>query len=88
MTNEEAIKIITGVMNQYHIDSMTNQRIDEALSVAIEALKAKPKHGYFRPAKDGHSCECSECGTAYGWIEADTMRYCKRCGARIDGEEK
>ena len=52
---------------------------------AIKALDAEPiKHGRWLPSKDGHGCECSECGTPYGWIEADTMRYCKRCGAKMD----
>ena len=49
---------------------------------------APVKHGRWIPSKDGHGCECSECGTAYGWIEADTMKYCKRCGARKDGGEE
>lgn len=42
MTKEEAIKVIMGVMNNYHIDSMINRKTDEALSVAIQALKAEP----------------------------------------------
>lgn len=41
MTREEAIKVIMGVMNNYHIDSMKNRKIDEALSMAIEALRDK-----------------------------------------------
>lgn len=47
----------------------------------------KVKHGWWVASKDGHGCECSECGTAYRWNEIDTMRYCKMCGARMDGEE-
>ena len=47
MTREEALNIITGVMNQYHIDSMINQRIDEALSMAIEALKIDTKEIFY-----------------------------------------
>lgn len=41
MNTEEAIKIITEIKNIPHIDSMTNIRIDEALSIAIEALRDK-----------------------------------------------
>lgn len=41
-------------------------------------------NGHWVQGKDGHGCECSECGTAYRWIEADTMRYCPSCGAKMD----
>lgn len=41
MNKEEAIKVIMDIMSIDHVDSMTNRRIDEALSVAIEALKDK-----------------------------------------------
>ena len=54
MTNEEAIKIITGVMNKYHIDTMINQRIDDALSAAIQALKNEPK-------RVGKLVRCKDC---------------------------
>lgn len=61
----------------------------ESRFCALCRPQAEPrKHGYFRPAKDGHGCECSECGTAYRWSEADTMKYCKICGARMDGGEE
>ena len=55
----------------------------------LNNIEAEPvKHGQWLPSKDGHGCECSECGTPYGWIEADTMRYCKKCGARMDEVEE
>lgn len=41
MTNEEAVTIIMGVMDNYHVNTMTNKRIYEALSMAIRALKDK-----------------------------------------------
>lgn len=41
MTKEKAIKIIMRIMERPHIDSLKNQRIDEALSMAIEALRDK-----------------------------------------------
>ena len=47
----------------------------------------EPKHGRWLPSKNGHGCDCSECGTAYRWSETDTMRYCKRCGARMNEVE-
>lgn len=56
---------------------------------AVAKAKAEPiKHGHWRQGKDGHGCECSECGTAYRWSEADTMRYCKMCGAKMDEVEE
>ena len=42
MTNEEAIKIIMEVKDNYDVNTTTNRRIHEALSTAIQALKAEP----------------------------------------------
>lgn len=42
-------------------------------------------HGHW--VDTGHGCKCSVCGTPYRWNEADTMKFCKECGARMDGEE-
>ena len=53
-----------------------------------DGIAEPTKHGRWIPSKDGHGCECSECGTAYRWSEADTMRYCKICGARMDEVEE
>lgn len=83
MTNEEAIKIITGVMNNYHVDTMTNRRTDEALSAAIQALKAEPvKHAYVIVDEDGNM-ECSNCGSSNCFDN-----YCGTCGAKLIGERK
>ena len=46
------------------------------------------KHGRWIPSKNGHGCECSECGTAYRWSETETMRYCKICGAKMNEVEE
>lgn len=63
--------------------------VSRPLIDAMPTIEAEPtKHGRWLPSKDGHGCECSECGTAYRWSEADTMRYCKKCGARMDGTNK
>lgn len=59
---------------------------------ALKALEAEPSgneyNGHWVQSKNGHGCECSECGTAYRWIEADTMRYCPSCGAKMGGGEE
>ena len=41
MSNEEAIKIILEIMSVKHSDTMTNRRIYDALSKAVEALQDK-----------------------------------------------
>ena len=83
MTNEEAIKIITGVMDNYHIDTMINRRIDDALSVAIKALKSEPaKHTYVIVDEDGNM-ECSNCGSSNCFDN-----YCGNCGAKLIGTRK
>lgn len=83
-------------VNWYHqnaegemvLGANSNQQAWFKADDVFKALKAEPtKHGRWLPSKDGHGCECSECGTPYGWVEADTMRYCKKCGARMDGGE-
>lgn len=95
MTKEEAIKVITEVMNNYHIDSMINQRIDEALSMAIEALKPEPiKHGRWIATEKGAKVtayECSECGRVVwddtGYDVSKDYPYC-HCGAKMDEVEE
>lgn len=93
MTKEEALKVISGIMNNYHIDSMTNQRIDEALSVAIQALKAEPiKHGRWTTehltSTGGGTYpieRCSECECA---SVVGRTNYCPNCGAKMDEVEE
>ena len=48
------------------------------------------KHGHWiEKVICSHSyAECSECKTVYSWSETETMRYCKRCGARMDEVEE
>ncbi len=91
MTNEEALKVISGVMNNYHIDSMTNQKIDEALSVAIQALKAESiKHGQWIFTPTTGRYRCSACGKADKTIPwgRPPFDYCPNCGARMDEVEE
>lgn len=84
MTNSDKFKEVFGT----NAEEFWSKYESEMLEWIITEYKEPwPRHGYFRLAKDGHSCECSECGTVYGWIEADTMRYCKKCGARMDEAE-
>lgn len=45
------------------------------------------KHGHWnKKIVQKHSyAECSECKTIYSWSETETMRFCKQCGAKMDG---
>lgn len=83
MTREEAIKIIMGVMDNYHVDTMINKRIDDTLSVAIQALKAEPKHGrwIFTPTTGKYRCSaCEKEDKIVPWGKPP-FNYCPNCGA-------
>ena len=86
MTRAEAIEWL-----EYHIAITDYDKDDDllkALRYAVRKLKTEPvKHGRWIRSADGHSCLCSVCGTPYRWSEADTMRYCKMCGADMRGGE-
>lgn len=78
---------INNAPTKEHVDTMTNQRIDEALSTAIEALKAESiKHGRWIYYYDNgvKRCKCSECLTSYGCIDTP---FCPNCGVDMRGEE-
>ena len=53
---------------------------------ALRRPQAEPKHGHW--IDTGYGCKCSVCETPYRWNEADTMKFCKECGAKMDGGEK
>ena len=88
MTKEQAIKIIENIKEIPHIDNMVNRNTDEALSVAINALKSEPKHG--RWEKKGVSIKgiekefCSECKT---WSYGRNKAFCPNCGSDMRGED-
>lgn len=90
MTKEEAIKIIENIKEIPHIDNMVNRNTDEALSVAINALKSELKHGQwiakgirwvpFVSMWWHKTYECSNCHS----VGFEEMLYCPNCGAKID----
>lgn len=53
---------------------------------ALRRPQAEPKHGHW--IDTGHGCKCSVCETPYRWNEADTMKFCKECGAKMDEVEE
>lgn len=71
--------------------------IDEAFSMAIEALKDRPKGeweqvpykrlGHEEVVIDGTSWRCSNCGDARKRNEPD-MDFCPNCGADMRGDAK
>lgn len=53
----------------------------------MPTIEAEPvKHGHWiEKIIYSHSyAECSECKTVYSWSETETMRFCKRCGAKMN----
>lgn len=56
----------------------------------LNNIEIEPKRGHWREKIIySHSyAECSECKTVYGWSETETMKFCKRCGARMDEAEE
>lgn len=83
MTNEEAIEILGGIRACYNIFDEYDEPKYAALSKAIFALKAEPKHGrWVHKYGDGHTepaitgGECSLCG-----FVGTATNYCPNCGA-------
>lgn len=78
MTREEAIDILlnTGFFGRSMDD------IDGAIDMAVEALKAEPKHAHVIIDEDGNM-ECSNCGSSNCFDN-----YCGHCGAKLTGERK
>ena len=74
MTREEAIKDI-----QENIKPFIGGK---SLDMAIEALKAEPKHAYVIVDEDGN-IECSNCGSSNCFDN-----YCGHCGAKLIRERK
>lgn len=95
MTRKEALKVLIETKEILHLDTMPNRRVDEALSVAIEALEAEPiKHGKWVKDNGPYSLyKCSACNefcTVAGWANCipeermyKAFKYCPNCGARM-----
>lgn len=78
MTREEAIEAIK---NNYPDRKYSILR--EALGMAIEALKAEPKHGEWE--YDGEYTRCSNCGVVLDtYMQGVFYTYCPNCGAKMD----
>ena len=80
MTNEEAIEILGGIRACYNIFDEYDEPKYAALSKAIFALKAEPKHGRWKHHQYGNTAgyyECDNCGK----INSYESNYCPKCGA-------
>ena len=93
MTREEAKEILTHNWTRVDNPNYSESELDEAVDMAIEALKADPKHGKWQV--DEAECiygkkyilTCSECGESVSVTEAALPyeHYCRNCGAKMDG---
>ena len=84
MTNEQAI---SELITEVKIITQALQEIQNYIAFIDKRVTAlEAKHGHWREKIiDSHSyAECSECKTVYSWSETETMRFCKRCGAKMD----
>lgn len=91
MTREEAIKILSN-RDVHGIPSGYNGGYAEAIDLAIETLKAEPKHGHWidEGLVDGNQnryCRCSECGKGDTQAISQRVPYCWWCGAKMDEPE-
>ena len=90
MTREEAITKINRLRNEYNDQYIDYCGTNEAVNMAIEALKAEPvRHGRWI----NHLCEdgatdgifCSQCDYE---IDRDSRpNYCPNCGAKMQEVE-
>lgn len=98
MTREEALDWIKARKEHYELDDNC-QLLAEALNMAIETLKQKPRKGHwiYQTSDDylgelNGYYECSECGRTVGDTVGDIYTeypYC-HCGAKMvkDGKEE
>lgn len=92
MTKEEAITKINKLRNEYNEQYIDYCGINEAVNMAIEALKADPKHGRWEYTDYGGvgNWHCSVCHNIVVGAKGASLRtpYCPNCGARMDGGEE
>jgi hypothetical protein len=102
MTNEEAVKIIMEVQDNYDVNAPTSRRIYEAMSMAIWALKVKPivrckdcslwcicHHGDNWFCTNGTPINtASDFYDDKGHLLIDKAKFCPYCGARMDEVEE
>lgn len=98
MTREEAIAKINRLRDEYNEQYIDYCGTNEAVNMAIEALKAETKRGRWievqriNPTDRMAICECSECGDWWGSNCNDGVindfSYCPNCGAKMDEVEE
>lgn len=90
MTKCEAIEILEEVKTLDDSMFTYSQAYNDALDMAIKALKAQAPvvHGRWiaEPDRINH-WHCSICGLPVGMLSL-AYRYCYCCGARMDGERR
>lgn len=80
MKREEAIDRIKWAKQR--LDRVTySPETQEALDMAIEALKEQRPHGEWIDSEDNNYCKCSICGNIVMIEEVTT--YCGSCGASM-----
>ena len=82
MTSQEAIEILCGIRACFNFFNVYDEPKYVALTKAIFALKAEPKHAYAIVDEDGNmKCSNGESGNCFD-------NYCGHCGAKLIGERK
>lgn len=70
------------------VKSLYDIGFEHGYTKAKEEVKPKTGHWIEKIIYSHSYAECSECKTVYSWSETETMRFCKRCGADMRGEER
>ena len=88
MTIEKAIEILQELWRYKETDKYREAEIRQALDLAIQALKQKPKTGHwtekFNDIEGEVRFTCSSCGE-YQLFETD---FCPECGAEMSESEE
>ena len=92
MTRDEAINTLANFKIYISGGGVTDKKANEALDMAIEALKERPKGKWrYRIVGDNVKRVCSCCGWGqscnYPWYMGHHYWYCPHCGADMRGRE-
>ena len=86
MTKELAIKILS-TRDRYGCLCGWTSGYTEALDMAIEALKERPKGKWTKISNTVPCMNCPICGSTFTLIlGGDKMNYCPNCGADMRGD--